>query len=53
MTQIVGYVLTKTHNNYAMLFSLIPVMYFIALAWLYLMAPRQVPVVELPTPPNS
>jgi ACS family hexuronate transporter-like MFS transporter len=53
MTQIVGYVLTKTHNNYAMLFSLIPVMYFIALAWLYLMAPRQVPVVELPTPSNS
>jgi ACS family hexuronate transporter-like MFS transporter len=45
MTQIVGYVLTKTHNNYAVLFTLIPVMYFIALAWMYLLAPRKVPVI--------
>ncbi|WP_226506360.1 MFS transporter [Pseudomonas sp. MWU16-30317] len=46
MTQIVGYVLTKTNNNYALLFTLIPVMYFIALSWLYLMAPRKVPVLD-------
>lgn len=42
MTQIVGYVLTSTHDNYAVLFTLIPCMYFIALTWLYFMAPRQV-----------
>ncbi|KAF1061109.1 MAG: Hexuronate transporter [Pseudomonas citronellolis] len=35
MTQIVGKVLTVTHNNYAILFTLIPAMYFIA--------PRKVP----------
>jgi ACS family hexuronate transporter-like MFS transporter len=43
MTQIVGYVLTRTHDNYAVLFTLIPAMYFIALTWLYVMAPREVP----------
>jgi len=42
MTQLVGYVLTKTHNNYAVLFTMIPVVYFAALAWLYFMAPRKV-----------
>ncbi|MFF7706142.1 MFS transporter [Pseudomonas sp. NPDC007930] len=43
MTQIVGYILTVTHNNYHLLFMIIPVMYFLALGWLYLMAPRKVP----------
>lgn len=42
MTQIVGYVLTATNDNYAVLFTLIPCMYFIALTWLYFMAPRKV-----------
>jgi len=42
MTQLVGYVLTTTHNNYSVLFSMIPCAYFIALAWLYFMAPRSV-----------
>ena len=43
MTQIVGHVLTVTNDNYAVLFTLIPSMYFIALTWLYVMAPREVP----------
>lgn len=43
MTQLVGYVLTTTHNNYAVLFTMIPCAYFIALAWMFLMAPREVP----------
>ncbi|MDN0075169.1 MFS transporter [Crenobacter sp. SG2303] len=42
MTQLVGYVLTVTHNNYAVLFTMIPCAYFVALAWLYFMAPRQI-----------
>ncbi|WP_349974891.1 MFS transporter [Pseudomonas sp. WHRI 8519] len=42
MTQIVGTVLTVTNNNYAVLFTMIPAMYFIALVWLYFMAPRKV-----------
>jgi len=42
MTKIVGYVLTTTDNNYAVLFTLIPAMYFIALTWLYFMAPRRI-----------
>ncbi len=46
MTQIVGYILTVTNNNYHVLFMIIPGMYFIALTWLYLMAPRKVPVVD-------
>ncbi len=46
MTQIVGYILTATNNNYHVLFMIIPGMYFIALIWLYLMAPRKVPVVD-------
>ncbi|MNZ73290.1 Hexuronate transporter [compost metagenome] len=41
MTQIVGYVLTVTNNNYAVLFTIIPAMYFLALTWLYFMAPRK------------
>lgn len=31
VTQIVGAVLTAPHNNYNVLFTLIPAMYFIAL----------------------
>ncbi|MCM2318398.1 MAG: MFS transporter [Pseudomonas sp.] len=42
MTQIVGYVLTVTNNNYAVLFTIIPAMYFLALTWLYFMAPRKI-----------
>ncbi|MCO2863279.1 MFS transporter [Pseudomonas aeruginosa] len=42
MTQIVGGVLTATNNNYAVLFTMIPAMYFIALTWLYCMAPRRI-----------
>ena len=42
MTQLVGYVLTATANNYSVLFTMIPCTYFIALVWLYFMAPRQV-----------
>jgi MFS transporter, ACS family, hexuronate transporter len=40
MTQIVGYVLTATHNNYHILFAGIPALYGVALVWLYLMVPR-------------
>jgi ACS family hexuronate transporter-like MFS transporter len=42
MTQIVGAVLTATNNNYSVLFMIIPAMYFIALTWMYFMAPRKV-----------
>ena len=42
MTQIVGAVLTATHNNYSVLFTLIPAMYFLALVWMFFMAPREV-----------
>jgi len=42
MTQIVGYVLTVTNNNYAVLFVIIPSMYFLALTWMYFMAPRKI-----------
>jgi ACS family hexuronate transporter-like MFS transporter len=41
MTQIVGYVLTKTHNNYSLLFMMIPTAYLIALVWVYFVAPRR------------
>lgn len=47
MTQLVGYVLTTTHNNYGILFTIIPCTYFVALAWLYLVAPRTVEVDEM------
>ncbi|MER1156445.1 hypothetical protein AAA627_36590, partial [Pseudomonas aeruginosa] len=30
------------NNNYAVLFTMIPAMYFIALTWLYFMAPRRI-----------
>ena len=46
MTQIVGAVLTATNNNYNVLFTMIPAMYFIALTWMYFMAPRQVPTIK-------
>ena len=45
MTQFVGYVLTVTNNNYTVLFTMIPGMYFIALVWMYFMAPRKIPQV--------
>jgi ACS family hexuronate transporter-like MFS transporter len=41
MTQFVGYILTTTNNNYSVLFTLIPCSYFVALAWVYLVAPRR------------
>jgi ACS family hexuronate transporter-like MFS transporter len=41
MTQIVGYVLTKTHNNYSLLFMMIPTAYLVALVWVYFVAPRR------------
>ncbi len=40
MTQIVGYVLTATNENYGVLFTLIPATYWVALVWMYGMAPR-------------
>jgi ACS family hexuronate transporter-like MFS transporter len=46
MTQIVGAVLTATNNNYNVLFTMIPAMYFIALTWMYFMAPRKVESLE-------
>ncbi|MFJ4143207.1 MFS transporter [Pseudomonas sp. NPDC089734] len=46
MTQLVGAVLTATTNNYNVLFTMIPAMYFIALTWMYFMAPRKVPKVS-------
>ncbi len=46
MTQLVGAVLTATNNNYNVLFTMIPAMYFIALIWMYFMAPRDVPAVK-------
>lgn len=41
MTQLVGYVLTKTNNNYSVLFLMIPCSYIVALVWVYLVAPRK------------
>ncbi|WP_449433341.1 MFS transporter [Pseudomonas putida] len=40
MTQIVGYFLTATNNDYTALFLAIPSLYAAALLWLYLLAPR-------------
>jgi ACS family hexuronate transporter-like MFS transporter len=40
MTQIVGFVLTRSDNNYTLLFTMIPATYFIALVWIWLMHPR-------------
>jgi ACS family hexuronate transporter-like MFS transporter len=40
MTQLVGWVLTRSGNNYTLLFTLIPVTYFVALAWMALSCPR-------------
>jgi ACS family hexuronate transporter-like MFS transporter len=42
MTQIVGYVLTTTGNNYGVLFTLIPATYWVALAWMYSISPRKI-----------
>ncbi|GFM87703.1 MFS transporter [Pseudomonas cichorii] len=46
MTQLVGAVLTATNNNYNVLFTMIPAMYFIALTWMFFMAPRKVPKIS-------
>jgi ACS family hexuronate transporter-like MFS transporter len=40
MTQIVGFVLTRSGNNYTLLFTMIPAAYFVALAWIWLVRPR-------------
>ena len=45
MTQLVGYVLTSTDNNYSVLFMMVPAAYFVALTWVYFMAPRKPEVV--------
>lgn len=45
MTQLVGYVLTATNNNYALLFTMVPAAYFIALLWVFFVAPRKVEAV--------
>ena len=42
MTQLVGYVLTSTGNNYSVLFTMIPCAYFAALLWVFMVAPRKV-----------
>lgn len=42
MTQIVGHVLTVTNNNYTVLFTMIPAMYFVALVALFFLAPRRI-----------
>jgi ACS family hexuronate transporter-like MFS transporter len=41
MTQLVGFVLTRSGNNYALLFTMIPAAYFVALGWMFLSYPRQ------------
>ncbi|MCO5396722.1 MFS transporter [Ralstonia soli] len=41
MTQIVGYELTTTHNNFRLLFMCIPALYAVSLVWLLLMAPKR------------
>ncbi len=41
MTQLVGYILTATNNNYAVLFTIIPGAYVVALLWVYFVAPRR------------
>ncbi|MCS0656795.1 MFS transporter [Massilia terrae] len=41
MTQLVGWVLTRSGNNYTLLFTMIPAAYFIALAWMFAMYPRR------------
>jgi ACS family hexuronate transporter-like MFS transporter len=46
MTQLVGYVLTVSNNNYSLLFTMIPAAYFIALVWVYFVAPRKVETVD-------
>jgi ACS family hexuronate transporter-like MFS transporter len=46
MTQLVGYVLTKTHNNYSLLFMMIPAAYFAALTWMYFFYPRRLETVS-------
>lgn len=46
MTQLVGYVLTTTNNNYAVLFTMIPCAYLLALVWVWFVVPRQVETVN-------
>lgn len=45
MTQLVGYVLTSTNNNYSVLFTMVPAAYMVALVWVFVVAPRKVEVV--------
>lgn len=40
MTQLVGFVLTRSGNNYSLLFLMIPATYVLALIWLTFIAPR-------------
>jgi ACS family hexuronate transporter-like MFS transporter len=41
MTQLVGFILTRSGNDYGLLFTIIPATYFAALAWLYAVHPRR------------
>jgi ACS family hexuronate transporter-like MFS transporter len=41
MTQVVGYVLTASNENYSLLFTLIPCCYLVGLLWMWFMAPRK------------
>jgi ACS family hexuronate transporter-like MFS transporter len=43
MTQLVGFVLTRSGNNYTLLFTLIPAAYFAALVWIWLVRPGSAP----------
>ena len=45
MTQMVGYVLTATNNNYSIIFTLIPSVYILSTIWAYFVAPRQLETV--------
>lgn len=42
MTQLVGWVLTTTNNDYRVLFTMIPCAYAIALVWVFFVAPRKI-----------
>jgi ACS family hexuronate transporter-like MFS transporter len=44
MTQLVGFVLTHSGNNYALLFTMIPTVYFVALAWMFITYPRGIEI---------
>lgn len=42
MTQLVGFVLTRSSNNYTLLFTMIPATYFLALGWMVVSHPRRI-----------